>query len=130
MSRTLLLLQTLPVESALDSVASELFLFILGIVIGFVAGYAAGQRSVDGVFTNVMAVFICSVWAFSVYSGATTAGYTTPFYVHGVMGLVVGSLFAIDGETAGSIATILGRRAQGQRSPPDTDRSNNSDKKE
>jgi xanthosine utilization system XapX-like protein len=109
-------------QSVLEGIASELMLFVAGIVVGFIIGYIAGRRSFEGLFTNGMAVFIVGVWAFSVYqSAASGVGYTTPLYVHLIAGLVAGSLFAVDSETASSIATVFGRRAAGPRTHENDD---------
>lgn len=78
--------------------------FVLGFVLGSVVGYIARDLTPGEVRENYrlkIAAVITAVWIVSVVAGILSPAYTTPIYVHGIMGMAVGYLFGVENPLRG-----------------------------
>ena len=74
--------------------------FIIGIIAGAVLTRTEGTQT----FTRerlqlVMGVVVTTVWVITVAADILIASYNVSFFVHGIMGAVVGYLFSDEGLT-------------------------------
>lgn len=99
---------------------NPLYRAIVLFVVGFITGYIAASflLAVDDSTTRRAIMYIISfVWLLTMLASIVTPSYETPLPVHGVMGMVVGYLFARDT----GLTTSFGRGISIKYEPGDPD---------
>lgn len=84
----------------------DLSAFIVWILITYILGFFSGyfvRARVDGFgateFQRIVALLITFIWMLSFAASITNPAYSTPIWIHGIMGAVAGFLFKGDDGT-------------------------------
>lgn len=108
--------QTGPVSDPTTFVGSSVGLFVLGGLVGFIIGVLIGLRyggALVGMhgqtLSNVLALVVATMWVISVVGELVVFQYQTPWYIHAIMGAIVGSVYGVQSEMFG----IAGMRGGG-----------------